>query len=90
MSRKRVGRKLLAAGKALWQAYFAHTDVHSVREELKLNRADVGWYQIRKALQSRNESGDFAPTSFEAFNAAYKSLTEKLQPLVYELGFLKG
>ena len=81
---------VLEAGKALWPAYFAHTDVHTVREELKLNRADVGWYQIRKALQSRNESGDFPPVSFKPFESAYKALTEKLQPMVYELGFLKG
>ncbi len=81
---------VLEAGKALWKAYFANTDVHTVRKELKLNRADVGWYQIRKALQSRNESGDFPPVSFKAFESAYKSLTEKLQPMVYELGFLKA
>lgn len=81
---------VLEAGKTLWQAYFADTDVHTVRDELKLNRADVGWYQIRKALQSRNASGDFAPVSFAAFESAYKSLTEKLQPMVYELGFLKA
>ena len=81
---------VLQAGKALWQAFFADTDVHTVRDELKLNRADVGWYQIRKALQARNESGDFAPVSFAAFESAYKSLTEKLQPMVYELGFLKA
>ena len=81
---------VLAAGKALWRSYFAHTDVHTVREELKLNRADVGWYQIRKALQSRNASGDFVPVSFAGFESAYKALTEKLQPMVYELGFLKG
>ncbi len=81
---------VLDAGKALWKAYFAETDVHTVREELKLNRADVGWYQIRKALQARNASGDFAPVSFAAFESAYKALTEKLQPMVYELGFLKG
>lgn len=80
---------VLAEGKKLWQAFFAHTDVHSVREELKLNRPDVGWYQIRKALQARNSSGDFAPVSFTAFEAAYKALTEKLQPMVYELGFLR-
>ncbi len=80
---------VLQAGKKLWQAYFASTDVHTVREELKLNRADVGWYQIRKALQKRNESGDFAPVSFTEFETAYKTLTEKLQPMVYELGFLK-
>jgi len=82
--------EVMSAGKTLWQAYFAHTDVHTVRDELKLNRPDVGWYQIRKALQARNASGDFPPVSFKAFEAAYKALTEKLQPMVYELGFLKG
>jgi hypothetical protein len=76
-------------GKKLWQAYFAHTDVHTVRDELKLNRPDVGWYQVRKSLQARNASGDFPPVSFKAFEEAYKALTEKLQPMVYELGFLK-
>jgi hypothetical protein len=53
-------KAVLSEGKKLWQAYFAETDVHSVRDELKLNCSDVGWYQIRKALQKRNESGDFA------------------------------
>ena len=80
---------ILAEGKKLWQAYFSKTDVRTVRDELKLNRADVGWYQIRKALQARNSSGDFTPVSFKAFEEAYKALTEKLQPMVYELGFLK-
>jgi hypothetical protein len=80
---------VLAEGKKLWQAYFARTDVHTVREELKLNRADVGWYQVRKALQARNTAGDYAPVSFKPFEEAYKTLTEKLQPKVYELGFLK-
>jgi hypothetical protein len=82
-------KAVLAEGKKLWQAYFAHIDVHTVREELKLNRPDVGWYQIRKALQARNSSGDFAPVSFTSFEATYKALTEKLQPMVYELGFLR-
>ncbi|HRI26251.1 MAG TPA: hypothetical protein PLZ45_16350 [Ferruginibacter sp.] len=81
---------VLAEGRKLWQAYFAHTDVHSVREELKLNRPDVGWYQVRKALQDRNASSDFAPVNFKPFEEAYKALTEKLQPQVYELGFLKA
>jgi len=82
--------EVLQTGKKLWQAYFAETDVHTIRDELKLNRADVGWYQIRKALQARNASGDFPEVSFKAFEAAYKALTEKLQPMVYELGFLKA
>ena len=81
---------VLAEGQKLWQAYFAHTDVRSVRNDLKLNRPDVGWYQVRKALEARNASGDLPPTSFQAFQTAYRALTEKLQPLVYDLGFLKA
>ena len=80
----------MAAGSLLWQAYFAHTDVHTVRDELKLNRADVGRYQISKALQARNASGDFAQVSFKGFEGAKEVLTEKLKPIVYGLGFLKG
>jgi len=83
-------QNVLAEGKKLWQEYFAHTDVHSVRDELKLNRPDVGWYQIRKALQARNASGDFAPISFKPYEEVYRVLSEKLQPTVYELGFLKS
>lgn len=75
-------QSMLEAGKKLWQAYFAHTDVCSVRDELKLKRLDVGWYQIRKATQARNASGDFAPFSFKPFEDAYKSISEKLQPMV--------
>ena len=71
------------------QSYFKEIDVYSVREELKLNRADVGWYQIRNALKCRNESGDYIPVDFGEFETAYKTLTEKLQPLVFELGFLR-
>ena len=82
-------KAVLAEGKKLWQAYFAHTDVRPVRDELKLNRPDVGWYQVRNALKKRNESGDFPPVTFKPFEEAYKVLTEKLQPKVYEYGFLK-
>ena len=81
---------VLAEGKKLWQAYFSATDVHTVRAELKLNRPDVGWYQVRKALEARNASGDYLPVSFKPFQEAYKVLTEKLQPMVYALGFLKN
>jgi hypothetical protein len=80
---------VLAEGKKLWQTYFKNNDVRSVRDELKLNRSDVGWYQVRKALQARNNSGDYASVSFKPFEEAYKNLTEKLQPKVFEYGFLK-
>jgi hypothetical protein len=81
-------KAVLAEGKKLWQAYFAHTDNHTVREEYKLNRPDVGWYQIRSALKKRNEL-DYTPVNFNKFNKAYAELTEKLRPMVFELGFLK-
>jgi hypothetical protein len=83
-------KAVLNAGRELWQTYFAHIDVRRVRDELKLNRPDVGWYQIRNALKKRNESGDFIPVSFADFEIAYKTLSEKLQPLVFEFGFLKA
>jgi hypothetical protein len=82
-------QKVLEEWKKLWKAYFAHTDSHTVRDEYKLNRADVGRYQIRNALKKRNESWDFSPVSFGEFEAAYKALTEKLRPMVWELGFLR-
>ncbi len=83
-------KKVLEEGKSLWQAYYKEVDTRDVRDELKLNRADVGWYQIRNALKKRNESGDFYHINFKPFEEAYKALTDKLQPQVYELGFLKN
>lgn len=80
---------VLDAGRELWRAYFTQTDERSVRDELKLNRADVGWYQIRKALQARNKNSDSIPTDFTIFESAYAKLTDKLRPLVYEYGFLR-
>ena len=84
-------KAVLSTGKTLWQAYFKDIDKdgRSVRDELKLNRPDVGWYQIRNALKKRNESGDVAPVDFSAFEEAYKLLGDKLRPQVYELGFLR-
>lgn len=80
---------VMNAGRELWKAYFSETDVHTVRDTLKLNRPDVGWYQIRNALKSRNTSGDYPPVSFDDFENAYKELGDKLRPQVYEYGFLK-
>ncbi len=82
-------QKVLQEGKKLWQQYYKATDTRDVRDDLKLNRADIGWYQIRNALKRRNESGDFVTVDFKPFENAYKELTAKLQPQVYELGFLK-
>lgn len=75
-------------GKKLWLSYFKHNDNYLIRDEYKLNRPDVGWYQIRHALKSRNDSDDFIPVSFSNFEEAYKELGSKLIPQIYQLGFI--
>lgn len=80
---------VLDAGRELWRINFTQTDERTTRDELKLNRADVGWYQIRKALQARNKNGDNVPIDFNKFEQAYSTLSDKLRPLVYEYGFLR-
>lgn len=82
-------KAVLDAGRTLWQAYFTHTDERSVRDEYKLNRPDVGWYQIRNALKARNSSSEIVPVSFNSLYQTYQTLTDKLRPLVFELGFLR-
>jgi len=81
-------KAVLDAGREVWRAYFATDFERKIRSEFKLNRDDVGWYQIRKALEAVGKEGgaefDFAP-----FKAAYDVLSEKLRPMVFELGFLK-
>jgi hypothetical protein len=79
-------KQVLVQGKQLWAKYHATQFERKIKNEYKLNRADVGWYQIRKALEANagNESVDFEP-----FKTAYTALSDKLKPMVYSLGFLK-
>jgi hypothetical protein len=81
---------VLDAGRDLWRAYFTEIPPHGVRETYKLNRPDAGWYQIRNALKERGKADTAPPVDFSLFEAAYRSLTEKLIPQVYDLGFLRG
>lgn len=71
-------------GLLLWQQYFRESFNYKIREELKLNRPDVGWYQVRKALEMNVNGG----ADFSTFKEKYASLTEKILPKVYEYGFL--
>lgn len=81
--------KVLVEGRKLWSEYHKYTDSYTTREQYKLNRSDVGWYQIRHALKSRTKNSDYNVISFSEFEAAYRSLTEKLRPQVYAYGFLR-
>lgn len=76
---------VLDEGRKLWTRFHATQFPNRIREEYKLNRADAGWYQVRRALEAY---GDIALTDFDPFKAAYATLGNKLRPDVYELGFL--
>ncbi len=79
---------VLDEGKRLWSAYFQHVDAHTIRAEWRLDRPDVGWYQVRNVLKLRNASGDYPPVDFGPLRAAHVALGEKLRPDVYEHGLL--
>ena len=76
---------MLDAGRSVWSAYFAEKDARSVREQLRLNRPDVGWYQIRNALKAR---GTLDAAGMPAVQTAHGVLADKLRPQIYELGLL--
>jgi hypothetical protein len=80
-------KAVLDEGRKLWKQFHATQFEKKIRDEFKLNRTDVGWYQIRKALEANNDGG---MVDFEPFKEAYDTLTRKLRPLVFELGFLRA
>ncbi|WP_282093626.1 hypothetical protein [Epibacterium ulvae] len=81
---------LTTKDKTIWGNYFEHTNEYSVREQFKLNRPDVGWYQIRNALKARDANGSTTPVKWVKFETAYEALGDELRPQVYHFGFLKA
>lgn len=55
----------------------------SEHPEYQINNWDCGWYQI-KALAK-----EYAKDDLDEFKQLYKALSDKMRPMVYELGFLK-
>ena len=51
--------------------------------EVQINNWDCGFYQI-KALAK-----EYAKDDLEEFKKLYKTLADKMRPMIYELGFLK-
>ena len=78
---------VLDEGRNLFQRFHETSFPNKIRQEYKLGRADAGWYQVRRALES---FGDTEFTDFDPFKAAYANLSAKLRPQVFELGFLPG
>jgi hypothetical protein len=78
-------KAVMDEGRILWRHYHASSFPRKIRDEYKLGRADAGWYQIRKALEANSEN---ALTDFAPFKSAYAVLSDKLRPMVFDLGFL--
>ena len=82
-------KEVLSEAKALWKQYFSEKDPKKIRDLYHLHRADVSWFQVRKALETRVDASSHCTVSFEKFNQAYQKLTEKLRPQLYTYGFLR-
>lgn len=52
-------------------------------QELQVTRWDCGWRQLKKLFE------EACPAEFAELKANFKTLKEKMLPMVYELGFLK-
>lgn len=78
---------MLDQGRDLWRRFHRTSFPRQIRDALKLNRPDAGWYQVRNALKAYGET---ELTDFDPFNAAYADLSAKLRPQVHEYGFLPG
>jgi hypothetical protein len=76
---------VLDEGRKLFQRFHAIGFPNKIRQELKLGRADAGWYQVRHALEAYS---DTELTDFDPFKTSYAKLSEKLRPQVFKLGFL--
>lgn len=57
---------------------------HQVNPEYHLNAWDAGWYQIRNGILKQH-----FPSQYKEFNDSFKQFSDRLRPLVYQLGFLK-
>lgn len=79
-------KDVLDEGRRIWKIFHATQFERRIRDEFKLNRPDVGWYQIRRALIANSDNQMVDVTSFKD---AYDALSAKLRPKVYEYGFLK-
>ena len=51
--------------------------------EYQMMNWDCGWYQIKALVDN------YMPNDLKEFNLLFKNLSDKMRPMVYELGFLK-
>ncbi|MDR2537114.1 MAG: hypothetical protein LBC46_02300 [Treponema sp.] len=84
-------RAVLGAGLALWRYY------HATIKDNNTASVNASFYDIREFFQGRNDKGTMKTTSDDetyntllaALREQLHTLTKKIQPKVYEYGFLK-
>jgi len=64
----------LSAAREVYKKFYAELDALDV-QRWKITDWDAGWYQIRRSLDT---------------SVSLKDLSEKLEPQIYKLGFLKA
>jgi len=82
---------VLAAGKALWTYY------HEKTKKLRTPPVDASLYEIREFFKGRDERGRMRTKSADsqfteldsALRSSLKELAKKIQPKIYEYGFLR-
>ena len=75
---------VLKKARALVESSFPFRDIFNLEHpEYQINNWDSGWYQIKALLKI------YDPKGLNEFQALFNALSEKMKPLVYELGFLK-
>jgi hypothetical protein len=87
----REAKRVLEAGKALWKYY------HQTIQSVKRAPVDASLYEIREYFKGRDEKGKMKnKATDETFNdldaalrASLQKLAGKIQPKVYEYGFLR-
>lgn len=73
------------ASEILKKSFKYRQTVHENHPEYHLNAWDAGWYQIKKLCAELPMMKD----DMEEFKVLFKRLSDKMRPMVYELGFLK-
>ena len=89
-------KKVFDAGRELWKYY--HNTISSPCGKGRVGSVNASLYDIREYFQGRNEKGAMnSKSADEKYNelignlrAELKTLAEKLEPKVYEYGFLKN
>lgn len=90
--------KVFDAGRELWKYYHASINSPSLSGRAGVGLVNASLYDIREYFQGRNESGKMNNKSEDEkytelignLRNALKVLAKKIEPKVYEYGFLKG